>query len=166
MTVEFKILSSLVQQVREDLARPHVYAAERVGFIHCRVAGSKSGLIVLAEHYHPIADEDYLDDATVGAMMGPDAIRKALQFAYQNKVAMFHVHMHGHRGHPWFSSTDLRENAKFVPDFWNVRPEFPHGALVLSRDSLAGLCWMPTQRKPVKVSKFTIVGAPVRFVKP
>ncbi len=165
MKVEFKIPTGLVHEIRTDLARPHAYAAERVGFIHCRVAAIRDGIIVIGEGYRPVEDEDYLDDATVGAMIGAGAIRKALQFAYQNRVSMFHIHMHEHSGRPWFSRVDLRENAKFVPDFWNVRPEFPHGALVLSLDSFNGLCWVPDQQKPFRISKFSIVGAPLRIIR-
>ena len=93
--------------------------------------------------------------------MGPAAIRKAMQRAYNEPVGMFHVHMHDHRGSPWFSQVDLAENNKFVPDFWNVRPEMPHGALVLSRDSIACLCWDPSTRQPQSINKFTIVDAPL-----
>lgn len=78
---------------------------------------------------------------------------------------MFHVHMHEHWGRPWFSHIDSRESAKFVPDFWNVRPEFPHGALVLSLDSVSGLCWMSQLNKPIRISKFSIVGAPLRIIR-
>lgn len=166
MTVHFKITRVLTHQIREDLARAHSFAAERVGFVTCRVGALPSGgIVVLAHDYHPVADEDYLPDHTVGAMMGPAAIRKAMQHAYCSQSAMFHVHMHEHHGAPWFSRTDLREAARFVPDFWNVRPEMPHGALVLSLDSVAGVCWLSSSREMVKISKITIVGAPLIHVR-
>lgn len=165
MKIQFKITSQLLLEVRQDLAREHRFAAERVGFIGCRVASMGGGLLVLAERYDPVEDDDYLDDPHVGAMMGPDAIRKALQFAYNDQISMFHVHLHGHRGRPWFSRLDLSENAKFVPDFWNVRPELPHGALVLSLDSAAGLCWMPGSPRPARITEFTVVGAPMELMR-
>lgn len=165
MKIIFKITSALLFSVREDLARQHEFAAERVGFLACRVAALKDGLVVLAQTYHEVADEDYLDDPSVGAMMGPSAIRKALQMAFNDRVSMFHVHIHDHHGRPWFSRIDLAENAKFVPDFWNVRPEIPHGALVLSLDSAAGLCWTPGAKKPTRIMEFTVVGAPMQFVR-
>jgi hypothetical protein len=165
MNIHFKLTTVLIRAIRTDLARRHEVAAERVGFISCRVASTNEGIVVLAEGYHPVADEDYLDDPRVGAMMGPAAIRKALQFAYGERVAMFHVHMHKHRGNPWFSGLDLKENAKFVPDFWNVRPEFPHGAIVLSSDSVAGLCWYPQAMKPIRIGNFTMVGTPMQLVR-
>lgn len=165
MKIHFKILQSLISSIRVDLRRPHPFAAERVGFISCRVAEIHRGVLILGESYFPVADEDYVDDATVGAMMGPTAIRKALQFAYGERVCMFHVHMHEHSGRPWFSGIDLRENAKFVPDFWNVRPEFPHGVLVLSLDSASGLCWNSRGKKTLRIDEFVVVGTPMSFTR-
>lgn len=49
-------------------------------------------------------------------------------------VSMVHVHLQEHRGRPGFSRTDLSENALFVPDFWNVQPNLPHGAVVFRFD--------------------------------
>jgi hypothetical protein len=166
MKIQSRITRQLLQRVYADLARPHSFAAERVGFLICKVGAIKpNGILVLAYDYRPVDDEDYLDDPRVGAMMGPAAIRKALQLAYKEPVAIFHVHVHGHNGRPWFSDIDLRETKNFVPDFWHVRPEFPHGALVLSRDSLSGLCWIPSRRKPIRISSFTVVGFPMTFIR-
>ncbi len=64
-----------------------------------------------------------------------------------------------------FSRTDARESAKFVPDFWNVRPEMPHGALVASKDSLWGLCWYPGMSAPIEIGEFVVVGSPMVFVR-
>jgi hypothetical protein len=166
MRVVLKLVDQLLQQVRHDLARPHEFAAERVGFLVCRAAGLVSeGVLLLAHGYRMVEDEDYVDDASVGAMMGPNAIRKALEFALNNKVGMFHVHVHEHIGRPRFSRVDFRESAKFVPDFWNVRPEMPHGALVASKDSLFGLCWYPGMSAPIEIGEFAMVGSPMIFVR-
>lgn len=163
MMVAFKISEGLLGRAYEDLSKPHPFAAERVGFLSCRVGALKpTGWVVLAHDYHPVAEADYLLDQSVGAMMGPAAIRKALQFALRNEVGMFHVHIHSHRGRPWFSGLDLRETAKFVPDFWHVRPHLVHGAIVLSLDSAAGLCWHPQGAGPIIFSKFSVVGAPMK----
>lgn len=161
MRIVFKATEVLVTSIRVDLHRPHPFAAERVGFVSCRVGAlTKFGLIVLALNYYPVEDSDYVDGPTVGAMMGPGAIRKALQFAYNNEVGIFHVHIHDHRGQPRPSSIDLKEAAKFVPDFWHVRPHMPHGILVLSRNSATGLCWYPGKSKPMAITEFKFVGQP------
>lgn len=166
MKIQLRITSHLLQRVSVDLARRHAFAAERVGFLVCKVAESMPrGIIVLPYDYQAVQDEDYLNDPSAAAMMGPAAIRKALQLAYKDPVAMFHVHVHDHYGPTWFSNIDLRENNNFVPDFWHVRPTFPHGALVLSRDSVSGLCWMPGRRRPLQISSFTVVGFPVKFIR-
>ena len=166
MRVAFKIARTLLRKTFDDLRRPHPFAAERVGFFSCRVGALRpSGWVVLAHDFHPVADDDYLRDLTVGAMMGPAAIRKAMQIVLSHEVCMFHVHIHEHRGQPWFSKTDLREDAKFVPDFWHVRPHLVHGAIVLSSDSAAGLCWHPQFSKPFRFSDFSVVGTPMSIAR-
>lgn len=166
MTVLFKIVDRLLEKARRDLTRPHNFAAERVGFLACRAARlPNDGIVLLASDYKPVDDSDYVDDPTVGAMMGPNAIRKALEFALNHRVGMFHIHLHEHTGQPRFSRVDSRESAKFVPDFWNVRPEMPHGALVASTDSLYGFCWHPGTAKPIEIGDFVVVGSPMVVVR-
>lgn len=157
----FKMPRLLLEEIHRDLSRPHRFAAERVGFISCKV-GEIPGHspAVFAQGYHPVSDEHYEDDPTVGAMISGAAFRKALQFAYQNRTAMFHVHRHEHFGPPGFSYVDESESAKFVPDFWKVQPMLPHGALVLSRDQIHGLCWTPQDRIVVPFDRHVVVGFP------
>ncbi|KTE01918.1 hypothetical protein [Sphingopyxis sp. H115] len=163
MTIHFKIGNDLVEAVRTDLHRAHPFAYERVGFLFAGVAAPGGDLIVTASDYRPVADEDYLDDSNVGAMMGPDAIRKALQHSYQTRTAAIHVHLHVHRGRPNFSGVDNRENAKFVPNFFNVSPQRPHGAIVLSEDAMRGHIWLHRDARPVPIGRFSVVGAPLWF---
>jgi hypothetical protein len=162
MRVRFKITTALLASIRADLGRPHAFAYERVGFILAGVAQSASGVLVLAREYQPVADEDYLPDDSVGAMMGPEAIRKAMEWALMKKVSIFHVHSHGGRGIPGFSAVDARESAKFVPDFLKVAPGIIHGAVVLSDDAAAGRFWVFGNSGPREVSEFVEVGMPLR----
>lgn len=157
MNITFRFPQELLLAIHADLDRPHKFAAERVGFISCEASQSTSGDVALiAKHYSPVADDHYLDDPRVGAMMGPAAIRTALQFAYQHPVSMFHIHRHDHRGNPRFSPVDIRENARFIPDFWKVRPNQPHGAIVLSFNSMFGMCWVQPGIEPLPINKFEI----------
>ncbi len=156
MKTIFKATGSFLDDVRKDLARPHKFAAERVGFIAVRAASAKNSLVLLAQAYHPLTDEDYVNDQSVGAMMGQEAIRKALNVALLESAGMFHIHMHEHRGRPSFSRTDLREQLKFVPDFFKVRPQLPHGAIVLSHDRAAGRVWLGPETI-VAISEFVTV---------
>jgi hypothetical protein len=164
MRVVFKITRRLLGGVLVDLRRAHTFAAERVGWLRCRVADSSTAVLVLAHDYVPVEDGDYVEDPSVGARMSSAAIRKALQLALNTKVAMFHVHLHDHRGGTRFSRVDAVEAAKFVPDFWHVRPDMPHGALVFSRDWAVGRCWCPGG-KVVDIDEIVVVGAPLsRFM--
>ena len=165
MRIRFKITQTLLAFIKEDLATPHQFAAERVGFLSCRVgAAERNGLIILADSYHPVADTDYVDNPEAGATMGPDAIRKALQLAWHNHGSFFHVHIHEHNGTPGFSRIDSVESARFVPNFWHVRPEMPHGALVFSTDSAYGRCWHPGVLQPSEIAEFSFVGSPTRLI--
>lgn len=164
MKTLFRIERHLLDEVRADLSRPHAHAFERVGFLACRVAGLREGgFALLAETFLPVADEDYEERDDVGACMNGAAIRKALQVAYNDRLSMVHVHRHEHKGVPRFSRVDLDESAKFVPDFWKVKPAWPHGIVVLSHDAMAGLAWNPVTRQPVVMTEMMVVGRPVRM---
>lgn len=162
MNIQFRIAQELLDRIHEDLSRPHPVAQERVGFIACRVGAASTTQIMIAESYAPVDDADYLPSRTMGALMGPAAIRKALQHCYRTKSAMFHVHRHEHGGLPSFSPVDVRENAKFIPDFWKVAPVRPHGAIVLSWDRAHGTVWDPNTRAPVPLDPITAIGFPCR----
>lgn len=161
MKTAFRIASALVGTIREDLARPHPFAAERVGFVSARPALAGPTLSIIAVDYHSVADDDYEKDHRVGAMIGADAMRKALQVAYRGNLSMFHIHMHGHAGAPWFSQVDLSEYPRFVPDFFNVQAGLPHGAILLSRDEIIGLLWTGKERQPELLDEIIEVGAPL-----
>ena len=158
MSIIFRVPADVIRSVRADLRRPHAFAYERVGFMTIRAAATKSALILLPQEYHPVADEDYLPDDSVGAMMGPEALRKALEMALLQKVGVLHVHLHDFPGRLWFSSTDLREQEKFIPDFFKVRKKMPHGAVVLGPEAAAGRVWLGPKRVEV-ISEFNIVGS-------
>ena len=162
MISTFRMTTGFAEQVRRDLSRAHVHAHERVGFISAKAAATESGLTMIASDYHPVTDEDYVQDASVGAMMSEDAVRKALQICWTSKCAMVHVHMHEHKGLPWFGRLDLHENGRFMPDFFNVQPGLPHAALVLSHDAAAGLVWTVRGRPPVRFDEVVEVGRPYR----
>jgi len=164
MTVQLRIGRKLLEAVHADLSRPHAHAAERVTFLSCRPSEiAAAGLLLIGVGVHPVAEEDYERDLTVGAMLGPGAFRQILQFAYNTSVTVFHVHRHEHHGRPWFSNFDLEEAKKYMPDFSKVRPGFPHGIIVLSHDSAAGLVWLPPSGV-VRLSRITITGYPMQEI--
>jgi hypothetical protein len=162
MTIHFKMLETLRQAIICDLRRPHAHAGERVGFVTGRFGNSYRDVIVLAHSFHPVSDEHYEVDHQVGARFTSAAIRAALQIAYSDDVGIFHVHLHEHRGIPGPSSIDWSEWNKFVPNFWHVRPNLPHGTLILSEDRMSGWCWYPKRRQPIPIHRFTLVGRGMR----
>src|SRR3546814_13490546 len=82
-------------------------------------------------------------------MIGPDAMRKGLQFAYMSRSALVHLHTHGGTGRPEFSGVDLDDGKNFVPSFFNVVPHLPHALPVLSDESARGLLWMGKVQPPI-----------------
>lgn len=161
MKVIFKITRKLFYEIRMDLARSHSYAYERVGWIRCKPSQlPHNGLLILAHDYYSVDDHDYLKSKGAAVTINSDAIRKALQLALAQKISIFHVHLHGHTGPTWFSEIDSRENRKLIPDFWNVRPELPHGAVVFSDTDINGECWYD-KGEIYTISKATIVGLPL-----
>jgi len=162
MRVIAKIRGGLLDHVRRDLARPHAFAHERVGFLTACVAAVPLGVLLAIRDYLPVADGDYEPDPHVGARIGSSAMRKATQAAYRPPLALVHIHSHGGRGEPRFSPVDLRSADEFVPGFFGPMPRMPHGLIVLSNDSAHGLLWHDSGRKPVRISDFVRVGAPYK----
>lgn len=161
MRMVFRASPSFMRELRADLVRPHRFADERVGFIAVRAAQGLQNLVLIAESYHPADDADYLPDPNVGAMLGSEAIRKALEIALLRPVGMLHVHMHFHSGRPRFSGLDMREFPKFVPDFFKVRKNMPHGALVLSKDYASGIVWS-SQGRYDEIQEFNYIGESIK----
>lgn len=166
MTAMFKIADDLVRTIHEDLSRHHPFALERVGFITCNVANlADDGIALYAAAYHPVADDDYIRDRSAAAMLGPGAFRKILQRVYNNPASVVHVHRHEHLGRPRPSPIDQRESKKFVPDFWKVCPQHPHGIVILSHDSLYGLMWHPDRSRIIPFDPCVIVKDPMHFAR-
>lgn len=163
MKVHFKIERKLYKTIYEDLLRPHPFAEERMGFIVCKPSPAGNSTLILAHSYLVTPDEWYIPDERFGCVFNSDAMRAAMQAALSQKASIFHVHLHDHYGEPWFSRADLREMREFVPNFWNVQPDYPHGAIVLSQDEMAGLCWSAGQEAPQIIQKFSIIGSPLKI---
>ncbi|WP_316225559.1 hypothetical protein [Bradyrhizobium sp. SZCCHNS3052] len=161
MNIHFKINKALLAGIRADLRRPHAFAHERVGFIAAGLAAAHDELMILAREYRPVLDEEYLRDPSVGAMMSAEAIRRARQWAMNDRAAIFHVHSHGGHGVPGFSGVDNRENARFIPNFVSVAPHAVHGAIVLSDTAAFGQVWLGRDAPQLFIARFTEVGMPV-----
>jgi hypothetical protein len=121
-------------------------------------------LAVLAHHYTLIPDDQYVDDSRFGAVIGSDAFRDIIQHVHDHPVGAFHVHMHPGSGVPRPSSADLSETAEFVPDFFHGRRSVPHGALIVTRDSLSGRLWMTEQSTARPIEEIRVIGAPMQRI--
>lgn len=161
MRITIKMTSVLFDALQRDLRRPHAFAAERVAFLKTRVGTMPGGIVLLPLEIVAVPDECYVPAPGVGAAIGEEMLRNALQIARTERVAMIHVHLHDHVGRPAFSIVDREETARFMPSFAYVQPELPHAAIVLSRDGLVGRCWRKGSR-PDAIHEIAIVGSTVR----
>jgi hypothetical protein len=165
MTTHLKLTGRLYDEVVQDLLRPHAFAAERVGFVFGRMAAlSDSGRLVLLTRYQPVLDEQYVDDPTVGARIGPEAITWATQAVYYGRRAkegIFHIHLHGHKGVTGMSGTDRQEIPMLIPGFQSVGRGAAHGIIILSADHGAAWVWFPGQDQPAKADSIAVIGAPI-----
>jgi hypothetical protein len=162
MKATLKIRGPLLDAIRRDLARPHAFAHERVGFLTAGAAATPDGILMLVRDYRPVQDDDYEEDVRVGAKIGSNAMRKAAQSAYRPAAVLLHIHTHGGHGRPQFSGIDLRSADEFVPGFFETAPRMPHGLLVLSHDSVRGRLWLAAFREPVEITRFVRVDAPLQ----
>jgi hypothetical protein len=165
MRVEIKLTGSLYLEIAQDLARNHPFAAERVGFVFGRTGSlAKRGKVILLNHYHSIPDKQYVEDSTVGARMGSEALTWAMQAVYHGRAAregIFHIHLHGHAGEPKMSEVDGLEIPKLMPGFQSVGREAVHGIIILSRDHGSGWVWLPTFKEPIRADAISVVGTPI-----
>lgn len=154
--------SRLADNVRSDLSRRHAHALERVGFLFCRPANLNDGILMLAESYCAVSDEDYIPTDVAGAQINSHAIRVAMECCLSTGQCAFHVHMHARFPKP--SRTDWREWKKFVPDFFNVQHHGPHGAVILSHNSANAWHWRDKRAEPQLFPRFEFIGTPLKLL--
>jgi hypothetical protein len=134
--IKLRIPGALYQQILADLKRPHDFAYERVGFAFAQTTVTAGQIhLINFTGYETVADDHYMEDDTVGARIGSPAIRKAMQKVMDQDASGFHVHLHNHKGQPWPSRDDQEGLPGIVESLSNVKRKFPHGILILSKDS-------------------------------
>ncbi len=151
-----KITKGLVDEIVADLSRPHPFAFERVGFLTMSAGHLRSGMILLAISYLAVPDDGYVEDDRAAAVINETTIRRAMQIAYTSRVGIAHIHLHDHKGPPGFSGIDEVETSKFMPPFTSVCPERPHAAIIKSRDSFVGRCWI--NNIVSAITEFQVIG--------
>lgn len=156
-----RISRLLVDQIQADLRRPHPFAFERIGFVSVAMGrAGESEVLVIAEEYFPVADDQYVRGNGVGARIGSDAIRDVMQRVHDTGRGFLHVHLHDHHGRPDFSPVDRSEQPRLVASLRVMNRTVPHGMLVLSADEAEAWLWLPNEDGPVSPRAITLVGYP------
>jgi hypothetical protein len=165
MTATIKLTGALYASIIGDLVRPHPFAAERVGFASGRMGSLPGGgRLVLLSRYYPIPDGQYVDDPSVGARIGSEALTSAMRAVYHNRPSregIFHVHLHGHKGVTGMSGVDSCEIPALMPGFRSVGPQAAHGIIILSLDHGSGWTWLPGEAGHILAGAIAVIGAPL-----
>ena len=164
--MDIKLTGNLYQQILQDLQRPHPFAEERIGFVLGRL-GTSAGRAqsILLTRYLAIPDNHYLDDSTVGARIGPEAMTAAMQAVHSGRKSgegIFHIHLHASNGRTGMSLTDRREIPPLIPGFQGVGRKAAHGIIILSLNHGTGWVWPPDAPSPVQVETLSVIGTPIR----
>jgi hypothetical protein len=165
MRAHIKLTGRLYDHIVEDLERPHPFAEERVGFVFGRMTSlSDKAHLILLTRYHSIPDNQYIEDQTVGARIGKEALVWAMQAVYYGRATregIFHIHIHPHKGDPNMSRVDFHDLPKLIPGFQSVGSEAAHGIIILSLNHGTGWVWLPESRKPVLADTIGVIGFPL-----
>jgi hypothetical protein len=163
MKIIFRITSEMLEQIRIDLARPHPFAFERVGFISVRRGSLVEGQLLLAVSYHPVRDEHYIKAKAgdlAGAIISRYAISEAMQEALTTGDGIFHIHMHHFDSFSEpFSRVDLKSLNELMPSFYSVSKNALHGALLMTPKHILGKYWTP-DRRAHNLQTISVVGHP------
>lgn len=162
--IKFRIPIPILREMHMDLRRPHAFAFERVGllFTRSKVLSDKT-ILILATHYKPIDDNDYVEDHSVGAKINSGSIRKGMQEVFNHKGGCFHVHLHEHNGVPGPSGTDIKGIPGVVDSFSNISGDQVNGYVILSNDSFFASIRTVKGKPLVSPTMIAAVGYPMQF---
>lgn len=163
-----RIPNILLDQIINDLQRPHEFAYERVGFVGSRhKVLSSSTTIVFMTEYFPVKDEQYLRDAEVGARINSSAIREGLQRVVDNRFGSFHAHYHSFsKNIPEFSVTDMEDNPEIIKSFGYADKSQTHGMIVFGKNGMNALVKLPGDAELKQATKIVGVGYPMKISVP
>ncbi len=162
MNLTIRIPQAVLSLARQDLARPHPFTYERVGFFRCRPTGRPD--LVVVTGYDAVPDEDYVRGSTAGACIGSTAIQSAMQRILTHKVGQIHIHQHEDRGPPSPSRTDSENQPRLVTSFRNLDPQVPHGFMILSETHAWGSFATPKMRRLVELKSVSVVSGRIEFL--
>lgn len=163
--IQIRIASVVYAAMQKDLERPHEFAYERVGFLLTRSIKVAFGTeIIVATGYLPVADEDYVQDKSVGAKISSEAIRKIMQVMFDKKCGCFHVHKHEGWGKPYPSYTDKESLPALAKSLSGISGMHSTGFLILSDNSFFANAFVDKAQTPSLVTNFSVVGSPMKLV--
>lgn len=163
--IKLRITETTMRYIRTELAKPHPFAYERVGFLYLRQGEYDKGVVLVATSYESIPDNQYIYDPSVGAKINSDAIRNSMQRIMDTGESAMHIHMHEHVGSPTFSFTDKANFKHLIPSFKKVGINGVHGAAVLSVNDILAIAWLPKSEKPIVIEEISVIGFPMIFYK-
>jgi molybdopterin/thiamine biosynthesis adenylyltransferase len=161
--IHIKITAALYELLLEDLRREHAFAYERVGFLYTTHKVINGHTYIWINSYQPVADDHYIEDATVGARFGSEAIRGAMETALGNRFGSLYVHLHDHKGMPFPSQTDKEGIPGIVQSIINAAPKETHGYLILSKNAFFLRVRMPGSKLYIETADISVVGKPMLF---
>lgn len=124
---------SLAARVREDLARWHPIATERIGLTLVRYASAYSRHVIIAVSYEPAPDDAYVK-GLAAANFDARWLMRASEIATNDNCGVLWTHLHEHSGLPRFSRVDEETSRTLCPALFLACRRFPQGALVFSND--------------------------------
>ena len=162
---EIRLTRTLYNAIRQDIARSHSFASERIGFAFGKLGNRQSDRPLLLLHrYLAVPDDRYIDDPKVGARIDGEMITEVMQQVMNcraQREGVFHVHVHEHLGRPMLSRTDQNEIPLLIPSFQSVGRDAAHGLIVFSKDHGTARIWLPGEREPSNASRIVIAGVPL-----
>lgn len=162
--IQMRIPKKLHQDMLSDLRRPHAFAAERIGFLYTKSKLiNENTLLIIAIDYEAVADNDYIDDNSVGASFNSDSIRKAMQGTLDRQSGCFHVHLHDHTGKPYPSFIDKESLPGVVNSFSNIASKQANGFLILSENGFYTELKIGQEMKFHTAQTISLVGYPMIF---
>lgn len=163
--IQLRTTSSMYKAMHNDLDRPHEFAYERVGFLLTRSMKVAFGTeIIVAVGYVPVADEDYVQDNSVGAKISSEAIRKIMQLMFDQKCGCFHVHKHEGFGKPYPSYTDKESLPALSKSLSGISGIHSTGFLILSDNSFFANAFVDKAKTSSAIANFSVVGSPMKLV--
>jgi len=166
MNVTIRISQKLYADALLDLRRPHPFAYERIGFFSSStVQLDTENYLVFLTDFHSIPDEHYVENPEVGACIGTEAIRAAMQRSLKFNKGQLHTHIHGHAGRPRPSKDDLEGVPPITRSLSLTSPGQTSGYLILSQDSAWAELHLAKTGLTAEADKITVPGFPLQFLR-